>query len=302
MIKSITVTNPKGESLKLELTKPEKSGIMVTNVEGLGPAKANIISNELATVDGSIFSQARQSNRNIVMSLVMWPGEDIELMRQKTYRYFPIKKQVTLRVETDYKIVECTGYVESNEPVIFTEREYTQISIICPDPYFYDLQDEVVSFSGITPMFEFPFSNESVSENLLQFGDISLTTRRIIDYIGDEDIGITINLQILGPNVKDITINNTQTYEKFVIYTDKVASITGTALKGGDEIYISTVKGSKSVRLLRDGRWFNIISAIDKNSDWFQLSVGPNEFDFTAAKNKDLVTVTFIYRNAYGGV
>lgn len=302
MIKSVTVTNPKRESLKMELSNPASSGLMITNIEGLGPSNASIITNDLATIDGSIFSSARQGNRNIVMTLAMWPGEDIETMRQKTYRYFPIKKNITLRVETDNKLVECTGYVESNTPVIFTEQEYTQISIICPDPYFYDLQDEIVSFNGVMPVFQFPFSNESTTENLLEFGEISLDTRRTIDYAGDEDVGITVNIQILDSRVKNIRINNTQTYEKFIIYTDKIQTITGKAIRAGDEIYISTSKGSKNVRLLRDGKWTNIIAAIDKDSDWFQLSVGPNEFNFVADQGKEYVTLTFIYRNAYGGV
>lgn len=302
MIKSITVTNPKGESLKMELSNPASSGLLITNIEGLGPSKANVITNDLATIDGSIFSSVRQTNRNIVLTLAMWREEDIETMRQKTYRYFPIKKQVTLRVETDNELVECTGYVESNDPVIFTETEYTQISIICPDPYFYDLQDEILSFTGIENMFEFPFSNESVDENLLQFGEIHLDTRRTIDYIGDVDVGVSINIQVLDASVKNITISNTQTYEKFIIYTERIADITGVPLKSGDEIYISTVKGSKSVRLLRNGKWTNIIAAIDKSSDWFQLSVGPNEFDFTADEGKEFIQLTFIYRNAYGGV
>lgn len=301
MIKSITVTNPKGESLKMELMNPSTSGLFITNVEGLGPSQANIITNDLATIDGSIFSNAKQQNRNIVLTLGMWMDEDIELMRQRTYRYFPIKKRVSIRVETDKKIIECSGYVESNNPVIFTEQEYTQISIICPDPYFYDLADEIVSFSGVMNLFEFPFSNESLTDNLLEFGTISLDTRRTIDYIGDEDTGININIQVLG-EVKNIRINNVDTYEKFIINTEKIKSITGRKLGPGDEIYISTTKGSKSIRLLRNGHWTNIISAIDKDSDWFQLSVGPNTFNFTAEDGKDNITLTFIYRNAYGGV
>lgn len=286
----------------MELTNPAASGLMIANIEGLGPANANIITNELATVDGSVFSSARQTNRNIVMTIVMWPGEDIETMRQKTYRYFPIKKDVVLRIETDNKLVECTGYVESNTPVIFTEQEYTQVSIICPDPYFYDLNNTVVSFDSIIPLFEFPFSNESVTENLIEFGEIYLDTRRTIEYAGDEDVGLTINITVMDASVKNITISNTQTYEKFIIYTDKIKSITGKQLQAGDEIYVVTNKGSKSVRLLRDGRWTNIISAIDKDSDWFQLSVGPNEFDYTVEQGVEYVSLGFSYRNAYGGV
>ena len=48
MIKAITVTTPKGESLKLTLANPEESGLIVKSIEGLGPSKANINTTELA--------------------------------------------------------------------------------------------------------------------------------------------------------------------------------------------------------------------------------------------------------------
>ena len=51
MIKSITVINPKGESLELDLFHPEKSGLIVKSITGLGPPKANINSTELARAD-----------------------------------------------------------------------------------------------------------------------------------------------------------------------------------------------------------------------------------------------------------
>lgn len=37
MIKSVTVVNHLGESLKLDLASPEKSGFIVKSIEGLGP-------------------------------------------------------------------------------------------------------------------------------------------------------------------------------------------------------------------------------------------------------------------------
>lgn len=42
MIKSITVTNYLGDSIKLELARPEESGFVVKSVTGLGPGSANI--------------------------------------------------------------------------------------------------------------------------------------------------------------------------------------------------------------------------------------------------------------------
>ena len=52
MIKSITVTNYLGDSIKLELARPEESGFIVTSVTGLGAGKANINMTVVATNNG----------------------------------------------------------------------------------------------------------------------------------------------------------------------------------------------------------------------------------------------------------
>lgn len=160
MIKSITVENPKKETLVLELTHPEKSGIYVKSVEGLGPGKSIVNVNEIATSDGGVFASSRMNARNIILTLGMMFDPLIEDARHKIYKYFPIKKSITLTIETDYRTSFIEGYVESNEPDIFSEEETAQISLICPNPWFYDTGGSKDAFSGVENLFEFPFSNE----------------------------------------------------------------------------------------------------------------------------------------------
>ena len=118
MIKSVTVTNYLGESLKMELTNPYDSGIAITDITGIGPGKADINVTELTSSDGSLYNSARLGTRNIVMTLRFMIAPDIETVRQKSYKYFPIKKELILTFETDNRSCYIAGYVESNEPVI----------------------------------------------------------------------------------------------------------------------------------------------------------------------------------------
>lgn len=301
MIRSVTITNPQGESLVLELAHPELSGLAVESITGLGPSKVNIGSSELATMDGSIFASARAQERNIVFTLIMLPIPDIETARQRTYKYFPIKKPITILVETDNRKVETVGYVESNEPDIFSKQETAQISLLCPDPFFYEETMNEMGFVGVQPTFEFEFENDSLTENLLEFGEIRLDTRADLDYSGDVDTGVVITIHA-SDTASDITLYNTVTRESMHIDTEKIRTITGKAFGQSDDIIISTIKSKKYVRLLRDGVYTNIIAAIDKDSDWFQLTNGRNTFSFTAAEGENKLLVTFGYRNAYGGV
>lgn len=287
MIYSFTVTNYLGDRIKLELGKPENSGFLIKSVTGLGPSKANVNTTEVATNDGSMFNSARLSQRNIVFQLVFVDtvyGETIEDVRQKSYKYFPLKKNLDLVIETDNRYVRAKGYVESNEPNIFSAQEGTQISIICPDPYFYSAGEDgnnVTDFYSVEPAFEFPFSNESLTKPLLVFGEIQIKTEGVLTYYGDSEIGMMIYIHAIGP-ASNINIYNTETREVMTINTAKIEMLTGKGIVASDDIVINTSKGEKSITLVREGKSYNILNCLDKNTDWFELVKGDNIFAFTA--------------------
>lgn len=282
MIKSVTVTNYLGDSIKLELTRPELSGFVVTSITGLGSGTADINTTDVSTNDGSVYNSARAQTRNIVLSLQYLFKNTIEDVRHLSYKYFPIKKKVKLRIETDNRNLEIEGYVESNEPDIFSKEESADISIVCPYPFFYSGDGvQTTIFSGIEPLFEFPFSNESLSENLLMMGAIRNKTENVIVYNGDVEIGVTITIHAIG-DASGISIYNVTTRESMVINTDKIKTFTGSGIIAGDDIIICTVKGRKSVTLLRAGNTYNILNCMDRNTDWFQLSKGDNVFAYVA--------------------
>lgn len=302
MIRSVTVTNHNNESLTLDLFHPEWSGIVIDNIEGMGPPNSTINSNEVATVDGGIFTSARMGQRNIVITLSPLFNPTIEDSRIRIYKYFPIKKKIHLDFLMDRRHAECEGYVEGNTPTIFSDHETIQISIICPDPYFYELGKEEMAFAGTLPLFQFPFSNESLTEPLLEFGEIHQDNRAILRYSGDVDTGIDITIHVMNETAEQITLWNVETREQIKIDTLKMKRLTGITFSQGDDIEISTKIGYKYARLLHDGKYWNIISCINKDADWFQLTAGNNVFTFTADSGESNLMVTFYYRNAYGGI
>lgn len=301
MIQSVVVTNFKGDSLELELAHPEKTGLAVHKIEGLGPPKADINYQKLATGDGGLYNSSRADTRNVVLTLAPLDNPSVEKNRIKTYRYFPLKKKVKLTFKTDVRVLYCEGYVESNEPDVFSDLETTQISVICVDPWLYAPGDSASVFSGVTPMFEFPFSNESLTDNLIEFGDIMVDTRARLIYEGDIDAGVEINVHALD-GAEDIKLFNVDTREKMIIDTGVIATKTGKPFGYADDIFISTRPGNRYVKLLRDGVYTDIISALDRDSDWLMLTTGDNVFGFDARIGANNLWVTYSYRNTYGGV
>lgn len=304
MIKAIKITNHLGESIRLELTRPEKSGFNITNIEGLGPVKANINFTELATKDGAVDNSARLGYRNIIMSLKFLENPTIEDTRLASYKYFPIKRMITFAIETDNRICQTTGRVESNEPDIFSKEEGCQISIMCPDPYFYDIGENGINkvvFYGSEPLFEFPFENADVLDPMIEFGNVLTRTEGNIFYEGDDEIGVTIRIHAVG-EAKGLSIFNTGTREVMTINDEKLASLLGSGIQAGDEITITTTKGKKGITMLRGGVLTNILNALDRPISWFQLAKGNNVFVYRANSGQANLQFTIENQVVYEGV
>ena len=291
MIKSITVTNPRDESLEMVLTDPEKSGFVITEITGLNPPKAEINSTELVTGNGAVFNSSRMTSRNIVITMKYLRSPSIEQCREKSYRYFPISHKIRLTIKTDLRSCYIDGYVESNEAVIFSSQAYTQISIICPQPALLDVMKDTNIFSGIEPVFEFPIENngvEFVIDDPLEFSlHLDRDVLNVV-YTGEIDNGCRIFLNFLDP-VKNIRIWNYYkhgTTGGMYIDTDKVAKIIGSPIDTGDEILINTIDGEKKIVCIHDGIEYNILNCINKKADWIQLTMGNNTICYSVEEGR----------------
>lgn len=303
MIQHVKVTNHLGEILLLELRRPEQSGFFIKGIDGLGPAKTIVNMTESTLLDGASYNSSRVTNRNIVLDLGFYNGgaDSIETIRQQTYRFFPLKKPITIEVQTDNRLGITTGYVESNEPDIFSNAESTIISILCPSAYFSggNLIDTV--FSGVESLFEFPWENPSLTESLIEFGSVYIDTIRSVFYTGDEDTGVVIYVDVMGP-VNDLTIFNVSTAEVMAISSAQIIALTGSDLVAGDRLIISTGKGQKFIHLVRAGVTTNILNALGSDADWFTIQRGDNLFTYEADSGVDNLQFLIQHRLVYQGV
>lgn len=341
MIYSITAINSLNESLKMELYHPELSGINVFDMTGLGSPPMDVQTSDLVSSDGSIFASSRAQERLITLTVKPLFDPNIETSRQRLYKFLPVKTPVTLIIETDNRISTITGYVKSNEPDIFSKDERIVIQIICPDPWFYLYGDgQEVVLNGVTPMFEFPFSNEKLEDdvayrheeevkkeyndfgrvikqwteyshykdvylftrNLLNMGEIRLGEEGTVDYEGDVATGFTMYIHAARGVCGDLTITNVSRGENMFISTSKIEQITGNPFTQYDDIIIDTKSGNRRVRLLHAGKYYNIINALDRESDWPLLQPGPNVIRYMAETDVQNLEFKINYIPAYQGV
>jgi hypothetical protein len=281
MITAIKTTNHLNESLTLELLRPEQSGFIVLRIDGLGPPKAEISLTERAGIDGSLYNSGRAAPRNIVLGLRFYPGQNIEALRQQSYKYFPLNKPITFEVQAANRTAHATAYVEANEPNIFSSEEGCVITLVFPDSYLFDIVGSLTVFSSKTSKFEFPWSNESTDDPLLEMSELNMETTKVVIYEGDVSVGMLLHIHATG-SASGFVLTDTITLETLEIDSAKLVSTTGDDIIEGDDIWISTVKGNKYAILIRGATTYNILNCLGISPVWFQLDKGDNVYAYTA--------------------
>lgn len=310
MIKYVEVTNSMNETLTIPLSYEgaASTGLLITDITGIGHVKANMNFTDIAESDIKKYNSASLDKRNIVISFMLVDENmSIEEARHICYKFFPAKRLIHLTFKTDTREQGIDGYVESNEADIFKEMETQQVSIICADPFFYNedgglAERTVTTFYGMTPMFTFPFCNESPVEKELIFGEYERDKENLIEYPGEYDTGCTIEMHF-GENVYNPVIINSENGRTLRVDTTKLPNIIAGSdhFINGDDVIVNGTKGKKSAQLIRDGIVYQILPLV-VGSDWPELNPGNNYFVFHSDNDAIEITVTFKFKISYLGV
>lgn len=296
--------------MTVDLFNPSKSGFIVTSIEGLTPPKAVINNTELATSDGAINNSTKIGTRNIVINLLFDLDHNAEELRLKTYKYFPVKRNVTIWFKTENRKGYISGIVESNEPDIFSKWEGTQISILCPYPFFKGLDEDSGSTISSTEftmaLFEFPFNNPSLTNRLIEFGMVSNDCTFEVEYEGDAEIGVTIEVNAVNGTIGGVlTFVCIDTDEVLAFDTNKISNTwpsLGNGLLAGDKLTITTTVGNKKAQLRRNAILYNVLNCVSLDSEWFSLKKGSNKFSFNIESGVENARITFKNNILYEGL
>lgn len=303
MIEALEVTTQRGDSLKMELANPEKSGLLISDIEGITTGDAAINVTDYGVLDGGVFNSARIGTRNITISFYYLFKPDIETSRHTAYFYFPVKEYVDLKFITDHRTLVTRGYVESNDTDIFSKQELGQVSVVCPDPFFYD---EVVRHSYVKSIgseFEFPFSNESLDKPLICFGDYIERMENTIEYEGDISTGFICRIRFDDTDITDLKFIDVT---RNVLFDFDLANMLKTydlTIEHDDQIVFSTIKGNRYIVYRRGQSDTNLLSFYYSKMVWFQLHPGTNMYYIDSGDaNLQALELDFEYKTVYGGV
>lgn len=283
MLKSVKLENEFNEVLELVGNR----NYSLTNIEGLNPPQSTINSSSNGIYDGSRYDSSRVGDRNIVLTIAI--ENPVERNRIDLYKYARPKRYIKFHYANGIRDVYIEGYVETFEVNPFSQKLVAQISIICTQPYFYDVNVQSVVFRDAVSLFEFPFTNPVEG---MAFSEILTKQIKTVSNMGDTECGMIFEVEAYG-NIVEPAIRNVDTGEKFVMNLEMLA---------GDKMVINTRDRAKSVTLERNGVVSNVINRMTQDSVWLKAPIGIDKFTYDTVFGAENMQLTIYQTNLYLGV
>lgn len=273
MLTMVEARTAAGTLLTLPL-EDVSDGLIINNIDGLGPVKATVVTSSFASMDGVQFQSIRREARNIVIKLDLEPdysSDSVQDLRDRLYAFFMSKMAISLRfIRSEGLEVDIDGYVESCEPDIFSQEPAVNISVICTNPDLIDIT--AVEIEGDT---------------------VADTTETLIDYPGTVETGIIFTMT-LDRDLDELTI-----FHRAPDNTITSFELTAEMLTG-DILTINTVAGSRSIILNRSSTLSSLLYGLSKQSKWTELTRGENYIRVYAVGDPIPYEITYLKR--YGGL
>jgi hypothetical protein len=226
MLSRVVVQSETQLNLELENARPDDP-IVVDKIEGLDPPNIDLFTGDYAR-DGGYYSGRRVGKRNPVFYLTMNPNpghinpayHSVANIREQLYRAFidPRAAGDDVRIDLidDEKPARyLSGYTEKLESSIFSKDTDLVISMLCPNPYIYNVVETVDNVNGTTVPFP---------------------------YEGTAETGVEVKLQLTSASsTVSVAVNG------------GVPMVMNYAFLTGDIIYINTRRGERKIQLTRGG-------------------------------------------------
>ena len=275
---------------KNKLTFTYEFPFFLTSADGLSSVMGEVATESSAYAIGETYSGTSIKKRNILITGII--KDNFQERRIALYNTFPLKSEGTLyHYENNIQrkisyIVESVDIGEKGIPRAFT------ISLICPNPYFTDLEESEVSMATWTPKFTFPMiSEEGIG---IEFATKNITTMGVIINNTNIEFGVTIKFIAHGRVVNPYLVN-IETQERMLINIE---------MEADDEIIVTTQRGNKNVIFVPDstkiGQDINYL--IEYGSKFLQMHMGENTLRAGAEEEEENLETKVFYSNEYEAV
>ncbi len=270
------------------LTISKTSVFRLIKYDGIEATDISVSVASNGSVDGGYLQSVRIEPRSISISFAIDDRSRTEELRKWLIKYFTPKEQGTLTVsrgevtrQIDFIIAEKPEFNQNN---IIEDRLILNVSLLCPDPYFYDVVTDMVRFLTYTPIGTFPIT--SISGVGLTTGFMTVTDTVEIVNDGDAPVGVVCEIMAFGGSVTNPKIMCNGEYVRVL-----------RIMAPNEVVKIDTRERRKNIYV--DGVSQFIF---DRTSVFFSLPVGVNTLTVAADSGLTNASTVITYTLKYFGV
>ncbi len=248
-------------------------------IEGLDPVIMDVFTTSCVGMDGSVYVGSKLESR--ILNIGFFIETDVKSYRNEILNYCSKSEKIPMRIivhEDENNIIDVIieGYVENLKFDRYTNKQYVTMTIVCPNPYFYDSKIE--------------------RKNLTLHEDGKYRTGLFYNYCAWD---IPINLEV----------NVHKSWQEIVVSSNKgIFRVDAKELQVGSGVLnINTKKGEKSVSFHHEKGTDNIINMVDGISgdtkiEWPMITSEANQIVVNVIPSNSLNTVKIFYCNEHRGI
>ena len=254
------VCSSQGQELEISY----QGDFFLSSVDGLSNLTSTLDVRQTAQIDGGIYTGEIVQPRNIVLNILIY--RDLERKRNQILSFFLPRSTGTLTYTGDMVSRKIDYRVESiNIPDSNVPYKIITVSLICPDPYFRDVDEFSKNMAGKTPLLTAPFV---LLPHASALSALVLKHEAAIINEGVKSTGMVITFLAKG-EVVNPRLDNLTTGEYIQV---------NVTMSQGQRLIVNTNRGNKRITL--DGA--NISNKKDRMSTFVQLIPGENILKYSA--------------------
>lgn len=256
-----------------------------------------------STKDGASYQSTVLSTRSFSLpffiKMALSSSEWIEMRRQEAYKVFnPKKNPITFEFTTEGGNEYIFTAELTSTPIFASSKDFEEsndvwqnglLQFTCADPYIYKKDTTIVYIATWIPNLVFPIV---IPDDGIAFAyrTPSLIANVVND--GQDDSGIVIRFRATS-SVSKPSLINVNTYEVLKLNMN---------LEGGDVVDISTERGKRYGKLIRNNVTTSVFGKVALESSFLQITPGDNLFRYDAESGLDNLEVSIHFRNKFLGV
>lgn len=255
----------------------------ITEIEGAGLAENELYTVVPATGDGEEVSGERIPGRHIDIAANVKNRRLNEVERKNALSFFNTKHSYTVHITNGGGTKWIAARIERFQCKKVADDKHTELnlSLMCPDPYFYSVDNFGKNIAAVTRSFGFPYI--SPIGDGFRTGIYNFAKQVEIENIGDVDTYATIIIEATGQVENPKIIQN----GAFIRIIDM--------LESGDVVEINMVENT----IKKNGE--NCIGKVDRHSYFSGMVIKPgdNQISFDADNGDTNMKVVLYYNLRY---